>query len=130
VDPHPRRRALLPVDTLAWVLSLVVTGVGALVLFYFARYFRADEPGLGRFAGCLVAFAGAMYGLVTADDIIVMFMFWEITSVLSYLLIGHHTDRRESRGAALQALLVTTFRRAGDDGRRGHDLGRWRPPPR
>jgi len=97
------------VDTLAWLLALVVTGVGALVLLYCARYFTADEPGLGRFAAFLLAFAGAMFGLVTADDIVVMFVFWEITSVLSYLLIGHYTHRRESRGAAQQALLVTTF---------------------
>ncbi|TFC96236.1 MULTISPECIES: Na+/H+ antiporter subunit A [Cryobacterium] len=97
------------VDTLAWLLALVVTGVGALVLIYCARYFAADEPALGRFAAALLAFAGTMYGLVTADDIVVMFVFWEITSVLSYLLIGHHTFKRASRGAALQALLVTTF---------------------
>ncbi|PJJ55136.1 Na+/H+ antiporter subunit A [Compostimonas suwonensis] len=97
------------IDDLAWVMALIVTGVGALVLVYCARYFTNDEPGLGRFAGLLLAFAGTMYGLVTADDIIVMFMFWEITSVLSYLLIGHYTNRKESRGAALQALLVTTF---------------------
>jgi multicomponent Na+:H+ antiporter subunit A len=97
------------VDALAWLLALVVTGVGALVLIYCARYFDADEPSLGRFAALLLAFAGTMYGLVTADDILVMFMFWEITSVLSYLLIGHYTTKRESRGAALQALLVTTF---------------------
>jgi len=97
------------VDALAWLLALVVTGVGALVLIYCARYFDADEPSLGRFAALLLAFAGTMYGLVTADDILVMFMFWEITSVLSYLLIGHYTAKRESRGAALQALLVTTF---------------------
>jgi multicomponent Na+:H+ antiporter subunit A len=97
------------VDTLAWLLALIVTGVGGLVLVYCARYFTATEPGLGRFAGLLLAFAGTMYGLVTADDILVMFMFWEITSVLSYLLIGHYVDRKESRGAALQALLVTTF---------------------
>jgi len=97
------------VDTLAWLLALVVTGIGALVLVYCARYFSPDEPGLGRFAALLLAFAGTMYGLVTADDVIVMFMFWEITSVLSYLLIGHYTSKRESRGAALQALLVTTF---------------------
>ncbi|SMQ67431.1 multisubunit sodium/proton antiporter, MrpA subunit /multisubunit sodium/proton antiporter, MrpB subunit [Plantibacter sp. VKM Ac-1784] len=96
-------------DTLAWLLSLVVTGVGALVLLYCGRYFSSTEPGLGRFAALLFTFAGTMFGLVTADDIIVMFMFWEITSVLSYLLIGHYTDRKESRGAALQALLVTTF---------------------
>lgn len=97
------------VDTLAWLLALIVTGIGGLVLVYCARYFSKDEPGLGRFAALLLAFAGTMYGLVTADDIIVMFMFWEITSVLSYLLIGHYIDRKESRGAALQALLVTTF---------------------
>jgi multicomponent Na+:H+ antiporter subunit A len=97
------------VDTLAWLLSLVVTGVGALVLVYCARYFSPREPALGRFAALLLAFAGTMYGLVTADDIYIMFMFWEITSVLSYLLIGHYTGRKESRGAALQALLVTTF---------------------
>ena len=91
------------VDSLAWLLALVVTGIGALVLIYCARYFSPDEPGLGRFAALLLAFAGTMYGLVTADDVIVMFMFWEITSILSYLLIGHYTNRRESRGAALQA---------------------------
>jgi multicomponent Na+:H+ antiporter subunit A len=97
------------VDALAWLLSLVVTGVGALVLVYCARYFSAGEPGLGRFAAFLLGFAGTMYGLVTADDILVMFMLWEVTSVLSYLLIGHYTDKRESRGAAMQALIVTTF---------------------
>ncbi|TFC82635.1 Na+/H+ antiporter subunit A [Cryobacterium cheniae] len=97
------------VDTLAWLLALVVTGVGALVLVYCARYFSADEPALGRFAAGLLAFAGAMYGLVTSDDIVVMFIFWEVTSVLSYILIGHYTFKRASRGAALQALLVTTF---------------------
>ncbi|UCR88720.1 Na+/H+ antiporter subunit A [Mycetocola spongiae] len=96
-------------DTLAWLLALVVSGVGALVLIYCARYFSPREPGLGRFAALLFAFAGTMFGLVTADDAILMFMFWEITSVLSYLLIGHYTGKKESRGAALQALLVTTF---------------------
>ncbi|RFA21357.1 Na+/H+ antiporter subunit A [Subtercola boreus] len=96
-------------DTLAWLLALVVTGVGALVMIYCSRYFSNDEPSLGRFAALLLAFAGTMFGLVTADDIYIMFMFWEITSVLSYLLIGHYTERKESRGAALQALLVTTF---------------------
>lgn len=96
-------------DSLAWILALVVTGVGALVLLYCARYFKDTEPSLGRFAALLFAFAGTMFGLVTADDIILMFMFWEITSVLSYLLIGHYTGKKESRGAALQALLVTTF---------------------
>ncbi|WP_281284318.1 Na+/H+ antiporter subunit A [Homoserinimonas aerilata] len=95
-------------DTLSWVMSLVVLGVGALVLIYCERYFGPDEPALGRFAGNFTAFSGAMYGLVIADDVFLMFMFWEATTVFSYLLIGHYTDRKASRGAALQALLVTT----------------------
>ena len=99
----------LRMDVLAWVLTLVVTGVGALVLVYCARYFDDDEAGLGRFAGILVAFAGAMYGLVLSDDVFLLFIFWEATSVFSYLLIGHYTGRKASRGAALQALLVTTL---------------------
>ncbi|GMA29294.1 proton-conducting transporter membrane subunit [Arenivirga flava] len=96
-------------DPLAWVLALLVTGVGTLVLLYCTWYFTPEEPNLGRFAAFLLLFAGVMWGLVLADDVIVMFVFWEITSVLSYLLIGHYTEKRSSRGAALQALLVTTL---------------------
>ncbi|MWV58442.1 Na+/H+ antiporter subunit A [Rathayibacter sp. VKM Ac-2754] len=96
-------------DALSMVLALVVSGVGALVLAYCASYFSRDEPSLGRFAALLFAFAGVMYGLVTADDVIILFVFWEATSVLSYLLIGHYSGRKESRGAGLQALLVTTL---------------------
>jgi len=95
-------------DTLSWVLALVVTGVGGLVLVYCARYFRSDEKGLARFAAVLVAFAGAMYGLVTSDDVFLLFVFWEATSVFSFLLIGHYTSKQASRAAALQALIVTT----------------------
>lgn len=98
----------LRMDALSWVLTLVVTGVGAIVLAYCANYFAADDPTSGRFAAELLAFAGAMYGLVTADDVYLLFFFWEATSVFSYLLIGHYTDRRASRAAALQALIVTT----------------------
>jgi len=96
-------------DTLSWVLTLVVTGVGALVLIYCATYFRGKGGGRGRFAGELLGFAGTMYGLVLTDDIIMLVMFWEITSVLSYLLIGHYYTRAASRRAALQSLLTTTL---------------------
>lgn len=96
-------------DTLSWVLALVVSGVGALVMLYCVRYFSDDEPSLGRFAGVLVAFAGSMFGLVLADDVFLLFVLWEATTVFSYLLIGHRTASKSSRGAALQALLVTTF---------------------
>lgn len=96
-------------DSLAWLMCLVIGGVGALVLGYCAAYFAPDEPGLGRFAACLTAFAGAMLGLVTSDDMLLMYVFWEITTVLSYLLIGHASRSRASRAAATQALVVTTL---------------------
>ncbi|GGA64480.1 putative cation antiporter NADH dehydrogenase subunit [Pseudoclavibacter endophyticus] len=99
----------LRVDALSWVLALIVTGVGALVLLYCARYFKRDEADLGRFAAILLAFAGVMYGLVIADNLYLLFIFWELTSVFSYLLVGHYTGRRASRGAAMQALMVTVF---------------------
>jgi multicomponent Na+:H+ antiporter subunit A len=97
------------VDALSLILALVVTGVGTLVMFYCVHYFSDDEVGLGRFAGVLLAFAGSMYGLVVANDVYILFVFWEATSVFSYLLIGHYTSKKASRGAALQALMVTTF---------------------
>ncbi|WP_026553471.1 Na+/H+ antiporter subunit A [Arthrobacter sp. H20] len=96
-------------DALAAILSLLILGIGALVLFYCARYFKQDEPNIGPFGAQLLAFAGAMFGLVTANDMILLFIFWELTTVLSYLLIGYSRHRLAARRAALQALIVTTF---------------------
>lgn len=95
-------------DTLSWIMSLLVTGVGALVLIYSARYFSRKASGLGRFAGFFVAFAGAMFGLVTTDNTLIMYIMWELTTVFSFLLIGHYRDRRASRRAAMEAIIVTT----------------------
>ncbi|MDO4253813.1 MAG: Na+/H+ antiporter subunit A [Kocuria sp.] len=95
-------------DALAWSTCLLVLGVGALVLAYCARYFSSDSPDTGAFGGHLVAFAGVMFGLVTADDLMLMFIFWEFTSVLSFLLISHARTRMSARRAALQALVITT----------------------
>ena len=95
-------------DALAWVMSLLVLGVGALVLVYCARYFKNKDDYLGGFGAQLLAFAGAMFGLVTADDLLLMFIFWELTTVLSYLLIGYARTRLSARRSALQALVVTT----------------------
>jgi multicomponent Na+:H+ antiporter subunit A len=95
-------------DALAWIMSLLVLGVGALVLVYCARYFKNKDSDLGGFGAQLLAFAGAMFGLVTADDLLLMFVFWELTTVLSYLLIGYARTRLSARRSALQALMVTT----------------------
>ena len=96
-------------DALAAFMSLIVLGVGALVLAYCARYFRTHERKNAVFGGQLLAFAGAMFGLVTTDDLMVLYTFWEITSVLSFLLIGYSGQRIFARRSAIQALIVTTF---------------------
>ena len=96
-------------DTLSWLMVLLVGGVGALVFVYSAGYFSTKAAGMGRFAGVLVAFAGSMFGLVTTDDLLLLYVFWELTTVTSYLLIGHYADRKASRRAAMQAIIVTTF---------------------
>lgn len=95
-------------DVLALMFALLVTGVGALVLLYCRSYFEVGEEGLARFGSVFLAFAVSMLGLVLADNIYVLFVFWECTSIFSFLLIGHVSRQRTSRAAALQALMVTT----------------------
>jgi multicomponent Na+:H+ antiporter subunit A len=93
-------------DGLALLLGLLVCGVGALVLVYAGGYLAGD-PRLGRFQAILLAFFGSMLGLVLADNVYALFVFWELTSLTSYLLIGFDHERPVARAAALQALLVT-----------------------
>src|SRR5699024_8840805 len=95
-------------DPLSWVMALIATGIGALILLYCARYFKDTEPGLGRFAGVLTAFAGAMIGRVLADDVMTLYTFWELTTIFSYLLIGHYQEKQAARRAAMNALISTT----------------------
>ncbi|MEU8900766.1 Na+/H+ antiporter subunit A [Nocardia sp. NPDC048505] len=97
----------LRLDTLSTIMAALVLGIGALVLLYCARYFEDDEARLGVFAAQLVAFAGAMFGLVCSDNMLLLYTFWETTTVLSFLLVGHHGAQPVSRRAAIQALLVT-----------------------
>ncbi|MET7706714.1 Na+/H+ antiporter subunit A [Micromonospora sp. NPDC005413] len=99
----------LRLTTLSWLMTLLIGGIGALVLIYCARYFAPGSTGLAQFAGVLVAFAGAMLVLVFADDLLLLYVGWELTTIFSYLLIGHSTERRSSRWAAAQALTVTTL---------------------
>ncbi|KHL18568.1 multicomponent Na+:H+ antiporter subunit A [Mumia flava] len=99
----------LRLDTLTWTMALLVTGVGALVLAYCRWYFRSDDADVARFAGTFVAFAGSMLGLVMARDLLLLYVFWEATTVFSYLLVGHNPERAANRRAAMTALIVTTF---------------------
>ncbi|QCU77277.1 Na+/H+ antiporter subunit A [Citricoccus sp. SGAir0253] len=96
-------------DALSAFMGLIVLGVGALVLAYCARYFPRGESRNAGFGAQLLAFAGSMFGLVTTDDLIVLYTFWELTSVLSFLLIGYSAHRIFARRSAIQALVVTTF---------------------
>jgi multicomponent Na+:H+ antiporter subunit A len=93
-------------DGLALLFVLLVTGIGALVLLYAWSYLE-DEPERPRAMALLLAFMASMLGLVLADDLVLLYVFWEGTSLFSWLLIGFHHDRPSARGAAWQALLVT-----------------------
>ncbi|MGY6501668.1 MAG: hydrogen gas-evolving membrane-bound hydrogenase subunit E [Acidimicrobiales bacterium] len=93
-------------DAFGALMVLLVSGIGLLVFAYSGSYFP-ERPDLGRFAMLLCAFSGAMLGLVLADNILLLFVFWELTSVTSYLLIGFDDLKESSRKAALQALMIT-----------------------
>jgi multicomponent Na+:H+ antiporter subunit A len=96
-------------DPLALVMTLLVSGLGALVLVYSRGYFGTGSGDARRSAPLLLAFAGAMLGLVLADDLITLYVFWELTTICSFLLVGQAGISRRSRRAALQALMITTF---------------------
>ncbi|HEU4894812.1 MAG TPA: hydrogen gas-evolving membrane-bound hydrogenase subunit E [Acidimicrobiia bacterium] len=93
-------------DGLGMLMSLLIGAIGVLVFVYAWRYF-GDREGLGRFAAYLVVFETAMLGLVLADNLLLLFVFWELTSITSYLLIGFDDESVAARTGALQALLVT-----------------------
>ncbi|HUG84575.1 MAG TPA: hydrogen gas-evolving membrane-bound hydrogenase subunit E [Euzebya sp.] len=97
----------LRVDAFGAVMVLLVAGIGVLIFGYAYYYFDTDKPDLGRFAATLVIFAGSMFGLVIADNLLALFVFWELTSVTSYLLIGYAHTTEKARASALQALLIT-----------------------
>ncbi len=99
----------LSMGLLQWVMTLVVAGIGVLVLLYCSWYFHTGEDGLVAFATAFIAFVGAMLGLVVANDLLVLFVFWELTTIFSYLLIGFDPLKRANRLAAMEALIVTTL---------------------
>ncbi len=96
----------LRVDGFGLLMGLLVTGIGALVSIFSVGYFPATTD-RARVAGLLGCFAAAMLGLVWADGLLTLFVFWELTSVASFLLIGTDDRSATARAAALRALLVT-----------------------
>jgi multicomponent Na+:H+ antiporter subunit A len=94
-------------DGFSLLFAILISAVGALIIIYSNGYL-ADHPQVGRFYLYILMFMGSMLGLVLADNLITLFLFWELTSISSYLLIGFDHEREEARAAALQALLVTS----------------------
>jgi multicomponent Na+:H+ antiporter subunit A len=105
--PQLRLAIDLRLDAMALVMALIVSGIGVLVCVYAVGYFSHPKPGIGRLAGLLVLFAGAMLGVSLSDHLLALFVFWELTSVTSYLLIGNDDENPRARSAALSAILIT-----------------------
>ncbi|MDR7415759.1 MAG: proton-conducting transporter membrane subunit [Armatimonadota bacterium] len=99
-------RYALRADGLGLLFALLVAGVGLLIVLY-AMAYMAHEPRTPAFFCFLLLFMGAMLGVVLADDLVVLYVFWELTSLASFLLIGFHHEDPRARQAALRALLVT-----------------------
>lgn len=98
----------LRVDGLGLLMGLLITGLGALVTLYAGDYLKG-HPRLGRFYGWLLLFMASMLGLVVADNALLLFVFWELTTIASFFLIGFESEQGQARQSALQALLVTAL---------------------
>lgn len=96
----------LRLDGLAWLFAVMVQGIGALVVLY-ARYYMSAQDPVPRFFAFLLAFMGAMTGMVMAGDLIQLAAFWELTSLFSFLLIGYWHHSAAARDGARMALTVT-----------------------
>lgn len=96
------------VDGLSLTFALTISGIGALIIIYSGAYLQGHQH-LGRFLAFLMAFMGAMLGLVLADNMLGLFVFWELTAVTSFLLIGFDAVRAAARRGAIQALVITNI---------------------
>ena len=97
---------VLRMDGFAWMFSMLVLGIGALVVLY-ARYYMSSSDPVPRFFSFLLAFMGAMSGVVLSGNLLQLVLFWELTSLFSFLLIGYWHHRRDARRGARMALTVT-----------------------
>lgn len=94
------------VDGLSLLFALLITGIGSFILLFASKY-MSGYPQRGRFTAFLVGFMLAMLGLVLSDNLIALFVFWELTTITSFLLIGYTHEDPTARRSALQGLLVT-----------------------
>ena len=97
------------VDGLSLLFALLITGIGSLVVLYSIYYLSKEREKLHNFYVYLLMFMGAMLGVVLSDNLIVLYMFWEFTSLSSFLLIGYWYHRERSRYGAQKSMLITVF---------------------
>ncbi|MBA1272454.1 monovalent cation/H+ antiporter subunit A [Stutzerimonas azotifigens] len=96
----------LRLDGLGFLFALLILGIGLLVILY-ARYYLSKKEPMGRFYAYFLLFMGAMLGVVLSENLLLMLMFWELTSLSSFLLIGFWGHRSDARQGARMALTVT-----------------------
>lgn len=94
------------VDGLSLVFALLISGIGTFILIYAGSYLKGHRD-LGRFYVIMLSFMASMLGLVLSDNLIAFFVFWELTSITSYMLIGFNHEDEEARRCALQGLFIT-----------------------
>ncbi|WP_305792310.1 proton-conducting transporter membrane subunit, partial [Arhodomonas sp. KWT] len=93
-------------DGFGLLFAGLILGIGLLIILY-ARYYLSEDDPMGRFYAMLLAFMGAMLGIVLSDNILLLVVFWELTSISSFLLIGYWRHRADARQGARMALTVT-----------------------
>ena len=98
---------VLRLDGFAWIFAMLVTGIGFLVVLY-ARYYMSPANPVPRFFSFLLAFMGAMLGIVLSGNLIQLIFFWELTSLFSFLLIGFWHQNAHARDGARTALIITS----------------------
>ncbi len=96
----------LRLDAFAWMFLVLITGIGLLVVLY-ARYYMSSDDPIPRFFAFLLSFMGSMLGIVLSGNVILLSIFWELTSVFSFLLIGYWHHNATARDGARMALTVT-----------------------
>ena len=96
----------LRLDGLGWMFALLVLAIGALVVLY-AAYYLSPQEKASRFFGYLLLFMGSMLGVVLAGNLLLLVVFWELTSISSFLLIGFWSHRQDARQGARMALIIT-----------------------
>ncbi|WP_240432432.1 hydrogen gas-evolving membrane-bound hydrogenase subunit E [Rubrobacter indicoceani] len=113
-SPTWNLRLAFELDGLGALYAMLATGIGACVVFYSSKYLALHLEHQGRspaeatkFHALILMFMGSMVGLVTAQDLFLIFVFWDLTAIASYFLIGYDVHERESRYSALMAMLVT-----------------------